>query len=477
MEIARFLLIVQARWKGVVASIAVLVALAIAAHVFLPPKYIASASVVVDVRGVNPVLGVAAGNNPMSNVVVGTQASIVRSEGVARQVASRLGLDTNPSVIATWRETAEGRGDVKAWVANVLLSKLDVRPNGESSNVLDIRFTSQSAEQAALVANTFADVYIATSASLRSDPAKVNASFFEKQAKTLRAELEKVQGKLSDYQQKAGIVSSDERLDVETAALNELSTQLMSSRAERIDTSSRQRQSSGRSSISPDVLRSPVVQQLSGALAVAETRLQELSARLGPNHPDVGRGRAEVAEAKAALNREMDRAASSLQVSDQVNQQREAALLSAMETQRSKVLEIKSHRDRIALMQRDVDSAKSAYDRAMERLSQTGQEGDIASADASILTTAATPMRSSRPGLELLLPMSIAVGALLGVLLALLREVFRPLIRTDGDLEAMDVPVLTSLARARLQIDSRARAKARQATLPSPMPRLKELTG
>ena len=44
--------------------------------------------------------------------------------------------------------------------------------------------------------------------------------------KALREKLEVAQSALSDYQQKARIVATDERLDHENAKLNELSSQL-----------------------------------------------------------------------------------------------------------------------------------------------------------------------------------------------------------------------------------------------------------
>ena len=65
----------------------------------------------------------------------------------------------------------QGRATSTTGSADLLLKKLDVKPSRESS-VIEINFSSENPQFAALIANTFADAYIETNLDLRIEPAK-----------------------------------------------------------------------------------------------------------------------------------------------------------------------------------------------------------------------------------------------------------------------------------------------------------------
>jgi hypothetical protein len=104
-----------------------------------------------------------------------------------------------------------------------------------------------------------------------------------------------------------------------------------------------------------------------------------------------------------------------------------------------------------------VESARRAYEQVQSRQVQTSQESASPSPEASMLTVGVPPTESSRPGLVLLVPMGIALGAVLGVLLALLLDRRRPMIHYATDLLAWGVPLLAEVPRARVR---RRREKA-----------------
>ena len=387
MELSRLLAIIRTHWGVASTCVLAMVLFTVAVSLLLPPKFTSSASILVDVRGVNPVLGVSESNTVLPRTTLATQASMVRSEGVARKVVSQLGLDRDPAFVAAWHDDVESRGDLTAWIAKKLLKVLDVRPNAEDSNVLDLQFSATDPKRAADVVNAFANAYMATALQLRGSTAKVSADFFTQQSKTLRAQLEEAQNRLSDYQRQHGIVGGDERLDVENASLNELSTQNLQT---------------------------------------------------------------QIAQLRAAMQAESARAASALKMNDKINQQREGAIKEGREAQRKRVLALKSQRDGLAVLERDVDSARKAYDQAQQRQIQTSQEGSAPSPEASVLSVGVVPSESARPGLMVLVPLAIVLGAVVGVLAAVLQEMRRPLIHFASDLEPWGVAVIANVPQARL---------------------------
>lgn len=450
MELSRLLAIIRTHWVVASACVCALVLFTVGVSLLLPPKFTSTASILVDVRGVNPVLGVSESNTVLPRTTLATQASMVRSEGVARKVVSQLDLAHDPVFVAAWQDDVEGRGDLTAWIAKKLLKALDVRPAAEDSNVLDLQFSATDPKRAAAVVNAFAESYLATALQLRGSTAKVSADFFTQQSKTLRAQLEEAQNRLSDYQRQHGIVGGDERLDVENASLNELSTQNLQARAQRIEAGSRGLNAATNASQSPDVLTSPVVQQLLASIATTDAQLKTAQSQYGPNHPQVQNLQTQITQLRAAMQAESARAASALKMNDKINQQREGAIKEGLEAQRKRVLALKSQRDGLAVLERDVDSARKAYDQAQQRQIQTSQEGSVPSPEANVLSVGVVPSESARPGLMVLIPLAVVLGAVVGVLAAILQEMRKPLIHFASDLEPWGVAVIATVPQARL---------------------------
>lgn len=119
---------------------------------------------------------------------------------------------------------------------------------------------------------------------MKVEPARQYARWFEEQGNALRDNLERAQNRLSEYQQKKGIVVNDERLDNETATLNELSTQLTIVQGQIADAGSKQRSGSAGDTL-PEVVQNPLIRNLKAEIARLEGK--ELSGNLGRNHPSI----------------------------------------------------------------------------------------------------------------------------------------------------------------------------------------------
>jgi succinoglycan biosynthesis transport protein ExoP len=274
MSFGHFLLILRARWKVAVLTVLAVFLATLAASLLLPKKYTATTSLVVDFKGMDPVLGIILPAQLMPGYMA-TQVDIIQSHKVAVDVVNALRLTASPAAREQWREDTDGLGTPEDWLADVLLMKLDVKPSRES-NIIEISWTGGDADFAAIVANAFASAYIKANLALRVNPARQAAALFDEQLGGLRDDLEKAQARLNEYQRKKGYSSADERLDVENSRLTELSAQYAAAQASAADATSRQRQLSefldrGTNPESlPDVLASPVVQNLKTSLAASE---------------------------------------------------------------------------------------------------------------------------------------------------------------------------------------------------------------
>ncbi|WP_196855254.1 chain length determinant protein EpsF [Janthinobacterium sp. CAN_S1] len=442
MNFSQFLLILQARKKIMFLTLIVTVLATLSVSLLLPKSYKATSSLVMNYKGVDPVTGLAMPGQLLPGYMA-TQIDIISSKNVALRVVDNLGLANSPAVIEQFNAATEGKGTVRDWLANLLLKKLEIVPSRESS-VVDISFKGSDPQFVAAVANAFSDEYQRVSIQLKVEPMKKAASYFDEQTKMLRDNVEKAQNRLSKYQQENGIVSVDNRLDVESNRLNDLSAQLVMAQGQLMEANSRQRMAAGGNGVeSPDVASNPLIQSLKMGLGNAEAKLAELGQRLEKNHPQYQSAKAEADKLRADLREQLRVASNSVGNAAQIQQQREASVRAALAAQKSKVLELNRTRDEMGVLQKDVESAQRAFDVTSQRFSQTKIEGQSDQSDIAVLNPAVPPIEPSSPRVLMNTLLSIVLGTFLGIGLALLIEMLDRRVRSDHDLaDLLQVPVL-----------------------------------
>lgn len=441
MNFSQFLLILKARKKVIFWTFGIIISITLLLNIFLPKTYTATTSLVVNYKGVDPVTGLAMPAQLMPGYMA-TQVDIITSHAVAVKVVQNLGLSNSPVIQKQFKDDTKGLMKIDDWLADLLLKKLDVKPSRQSS-ILEISYKGADPQFSAAIANAFAEAYQEASLHLKVEPSRKASEYLVSQAKLYREKLEEMQVKLSQYQQENGLTSLAENLDVENAKLNQLANQLILVQAQALDSSSRKNNANSAGDASPDVVASPVIQSLKVALAQATSKLAEAGNRLGNNHPQYKAAQAEVDKLKSQLESEVTRVGSSVGGSARIYQQNEALLKAALAAQKQKVLDLNRTRDQLAVLQRDVEAAQTAYNAVAQRLNQTSLEGKANESDISILNPAISPDQPSSPRVLLNMFVAIFLGSLLGIAIAVLVELKERKIRSLDDLnEFIDIPVL-----------------------------------
>lgn len=431
----QYLRMIWAR-KWLVLAVFVTVATAgIATVLSLPKQYTAEARLVVDMRP-DPVLGGLAAPFSMA-----TELEVLRSDVVAARVVKALGMLDDPKVIQDWREKTDAKMPLDRYLAGFIQRSMTVEPV-RGSNVIAVKFSHGEPAVAAAAANALAQAAIDVSVEMRVGPARQSASWFEDQARALRNELEAAQARLSKFQQQAGIVVTDERLDQETARLNALMSELAAAQAERVDAVTRQRNAG---EASPDVLMNPGVTQIRSQLSQAEARLSEISRNLGRNHPQRIQLEAQIEELRQQLDAEIRRVSNSTSVVSRASAQKVEALRSMIEAQKRRLLEMRAARDQIAVLMRDVETAQRAYDAVRQRTGQLNLESQSSQSFLRMLSPAIEPMEYVSRKVKVGILGSLAGGLGLGLLLALGLELWDRRIRGVEDLDGVEgVPLIAA---------------------------------
>jgi chain length determinant protein EpsF len=444
MNFTLFLRILYARRKIIIGTFLIIVLATLTVNLLLPKSYKATASLVLNYKGADPVTGIPVPAQLLPGYMA-TQVDIITSRSVALKVVEDLKLAEGPSVKKQFTEATDGKGTIQDWLADLLLKKIEVVPSRESS-VLDINYKAADPQFAAAIVNGFATAYQLTSIQLKVEPAKKAAIYINEQIKVLRDNFETAQKKLSKFQQENGIVSSDSRvdgIDVESARLNELSAQLVAAQSQLIEATSRRNQASGSgASESPDVMANSLILNLKASLANAESKFAEIAQRLEKNHPQYQSAKAEVEKLRSELNDQVKSASNSVGNNARIFQQREGEIRNALEKQKARVLEINRTRDDLKLLRNEMESAQRAYESTTQRFTQTNLEGQSNQTDITVLNSAIAPIDPSNPRILLNLLISVFLGIMLGTVAGLLAELMDRRIRSSEDLiEVLQLPV------------------------------------
>ena len=445
MTFFQLLTILRARYKIVLYTLILIVAATTLVSLFLPKTYKASSTMLLNYKGTDPVSGEILPAQLVAGYMA-TQMDIVISRTVALKAVDNLGLANDPVFKRRFANSTNGEGSIRDWLADMLLKMVDVSPARESS-VVEINAKGNDPRFAAAIANGFANAYQQVNLDIKVAPMRQAATYFTGQIKSLRVDLETAQNKLSAYQQEHGLVSTDNHLDVETARLNDLSSQLVAAQGQAIEASSRGNQAMGSGGRdSPDVIANSLVQTLKSSLALAEGKFAQLSKNLAPNHPQYQAAKAEVDRLRAELNSNISATNNGSANNGRILRQREAEVRAALATQTAKVLQLNRARDGLSVLVKDVDNAQRAYDAVNLRLTKSELEGNSNQSDVSLLNAATTPTRPASPNIPLNIVLSVMLGLMFGMALAILKELAHRRVRSDSDAaNALNAPVLGTI--------------------------------
>jgi succinoglycan biosynthesis transport protein ExoP len=458
MDFNQFILALRARRKAFMLVLGAVVVSALAIALIVPKNYVATTTVLIDARNEQAMSGSDRVSPRERAGYLQTQLDLIGSGRVAKRVVRDLKYAQIPGVREQFESETGGMGTIEDWAAATLLKKLKV--DSSSGNVVTVAYSSPDPKLAADVANGFAKAYVDTSLDLRTEPSREAAVWFEEQLKGLRTSVSESQAKLTAYQKEKGITSTDERADIESTRLAEISTQLLTARNATYDAQTRYKNaqeflgsgaSTGSASAAdslPEVMGNPGVQAIKGALVAAEARLEQSANDLGPNHPQYQRNVTEVSGLREKLAAEMKKAVAGLSNTAQQARRREEELKNAYTAQQEKLLSMRDSRVELAVMSRDVENAQRTYDTALARYLTTKVEGRAQTTGVAVLTPAVEPLTPKSPNVGLITGLAVVLGLLFAAGVVFLLEMLDRRVRSRVDLESrLAVPSLGRLSK------------------------------
>jgi capsular exopolysaccharide synthesis family protein len=347
-------------------------------------------------------------------------------------------------------------------VVDILLSHIDVATLGRSQ-VLSVKASSETPETAAQIANAVAQAYLRQQRKQKVATIDRMEDYLSKRVDEMYVQVDTADRAVAEYRRDHGIYTTGKdkdgtgALNLTTAQLAQLNLELINAQTAKAEADSRLKEAtslknaglknSGPDAV-PDVLKNQLIQGLKAQQAQAEGKLADLEASYGAKHPLVVNGRAEVADLRARLAREMDHVIGSIRQEARTADARYAALTANFERLQKTMAGVNDKSIQLAALERDATVNRNLLEALLSRLREAYGRDALQTADARVISTAAAPEQDSPsyPPKGLIMGFAGLVGLGIGAMLAMTRENIDASFRRTEDVENMTgLPVIATV--------------------------------
>jgi succinoglycan biosynthesis transport protein ExoP len=372
-----------------------------------------------------------------------TQSKILESETLAMQTIKTMGLDHLPefggqpgkpekpqpagSDVSLRRPQALG-----AFLGGLTIKRV---PN---SRLLDVTFESTDPARAARVVNAHLNNFIEQNFRSRFDAATQASNWMTGQLNEMKINVENAEDARLEYERENQIWTIDEKSDISTQKLGELEKQLTDAQTDRINKEAvYQLAQSGNYDAIAAVRESAVIQDILKQQTTLSAQYTDAVNQYGPKYPKVLRIQAQLKDLDELINREKLNIGNQVEAEYRGARQRELLLKEALDQQKTEVNQTAEKLVQYNILKREADTNKQLYDGMLQKLKEAGITAGLRSSNIRIVDPALIPSYPSRPNKTRNVLLSIIVGLLGGVGLALLREYLDNTVKTPDDIESL----------------------------------------
>jgi len=372
-----------------------------------------------------------------------TQSKIIQSETLAMETVKSMGLDRLPEFGDSTEkvEKAASPGSdasmMRPRALGAFLGGLTVKrvPN---TRLLDVTFETTSPVLAARVVNAHLNNFIEQNFRSRFDAATQASNWMAGQLNEMKIKVENAEDARLEYERENQIWTIDEKSDISTQKLGELEKQLTDAEAERINKEAvYELAQSGNYDAIAAVRESLVIQDILKQQTALSAQYTDAVNQYGPKYPKVLRIQAQLKDLDDLIQREKLNIGNQVEADYRGARQRELLLKQALDEQKTLVNQTAEKLVQYSILKREADTNKQLYDGMLQKLKEAGITAGLRSSNIRIVDPALIPSGPSRPNKTRNIFLSIVVGLLGGIGLALLREYLDNTIKTPDDIETL----------------------------------------
>jgi capsular exopolysaccharide synthesis family protein len=371
-----------------------------------------------------------------------TQSKILTSETLALQTvrSSILSSQTDFSNVPSASDAlATGSlanlkppPELGAFLASLSVKRV---PN---SRLMDVSFESTSALQAAQIVNAHIKNFIEQNFQSHYEATTRASTWLTDQLNELKIRVEKAEDARITYERQNQIWAVDDKQNVTTQRLADLNKQLTEAQSDRMRKQSLFEFAKGGDVDSvPQIRDNATVQDLLHKRSEIYSQFADASNQYGPNFPKVQRLQSQLKELDAAADKEKRAVVARLQSEYAEARQREQLLSQALDQQKAEVNQMSERMVQYSILKREAEANKAMYDGLLTKLKEAGISAGLRSSNIRVVDPAMVPTYPARPAKTRNIAMSLIIGLVGGIGLALLREYMDNTVKSPDDVEAL----------------------------------------
>jgi len=399
---------------------------------------------------VSDALLVGAGNYWQNTDFYNTQFKVLRSKGLGEKAVGRLKL--------TDREPFKSSADP----ASLFMGHVGVEPVPESRLVY-VTVTHREPREAALWANTLADVYIEQSLATRIESARKAMEWLQERLTDTQKGMREAQDKLFQSYRTQDLFVPDGSVSAVSTSIAKLNEDFVQAQARRITIEAALKQAREMQTrdaaldVLPQVAVDATVTAFNTQIAGLTVELGRLSEKFKEGHPEVQKVRAQVEQLKKAKQARAAQLLDGLDAEYTQLRKREAELRGAIDSQKAQAANQSRKASELDALRKEADSAKSLYEVLLQKLNETDIAASIRSNNVSVVDRASPPQDPVRPQKRRSALAGMLLGLLAGLGLVLVRDYLGNTIRDPEEIERyLHLDLLAAVPRYEEENDSLA---------------------
>lgn len=328
-------------------------------------------------------------------------------------------------------------GAVSAFRASVSIEPV------RESRLVNIVVTNSDPELASRIANTLAKTFMAVNLERRLESSTYARRFLEDQIKATKTKLEESERQINDYSKRNQILALSDKSDVASQNYATLSASLARAEEERIKAESFYNEVVRNPESAPQVLDSKAIQALKEQRVRLEAEYTQGLAVYKPEFPKMLQLRAQIDDLGARVKAEVNVVVGSIKAQYDAARQQESLLRERVGQSRTTVESVQDRSVDLNLFKRELETNRQVYDSLLQRFKEVAVTGGLTTNNISIVDEAKPPLFPFSPDPERYALIGMALGLLLGLGLAFLRENLDDSVKHPDEIEpSYGLPVL-----------------------------------
>jgi succinoglycan biosynthesis transport protein ExoP len=372
-----------------------------------------------------------------------TQAKILQSETLAMLTVKSMALDNlqefgGPAPKSGKTPVAGSDASLQRPAAlGEFLGSLTVKrePN---SRLLDVTFESTNPSLAARVVNAHLNNFIEQNFRSRYEAATQASNWLAGQLNEMKIKVENAEDARIAYERQNQIWTIDEKNDISSQKLADINKQLTEAQTDRINKEAvYQLAQAGNYDALAAVRESGVIQDILKQESMLSAQYTDALNQYGPKFPKVVRLQAQLKDLDQLVAREKANIANQVEAEYHGSRQRELLLQQALDQQKAQTNQMAEKLVQYNILKHEAEANKQLYDGMLQKLKEAGITAGLRSSNIRIVDPALIPTGPSRPNKTRNIMLSLLVGLIGGIGLALLREYLDNTVKTPDDIESL----------------------------------------